>query len=76
MATEAGKGITEARVSEEKSEIEVDVNEVPGGEAQKSIDLDPEQEQQLDAQGQPIVQQQVANNGDEGILKDSSDVSA
>ena len=77
MAIEAGKGVQEARVSEEKSEIlEVDVNELPGVEAQKSSDLESEPEQQLDAQGQLLVQQQVANNGDEGILKDSSDASA
>ena len=77
MATEAGKGIKEARVSEEKSEtLDVNGDVASGGEVQKPIDLDVEQEQLLDAQGQPILQQLVANSGDEGILKDSSDFSA
>ncbi len=86
MAAEAGKGITEARVSEEKSHPQaeekshpqVDVNSgVPSmDEVQKPIDLGVGQEQQPYAQGQPTEQQLLANGGDEGILKDSSDVSA
>ena len=45
-------------------------------EVQKPTDLGVEQEQPPDAQGQPTVQQLMANSGDEGILKDASDVSA
>ena len=59
MAIEAGKSVQEARVSEEKSEtLEGDMNEVSGSDAQNELEPEPEPEleQQLDAQGQLLVQ--------------------
>ena len=76
MATEAGKGIKEARVSEENSEpLNANGGVASMDEVQNPIDLDVEQLQLLDAQGQLTVQQLVVNSGDEGILRDASDVS-
>ena len=78
MAAEAGKGIKEARVSEEKSHPQVIANSGVSSmdEMQKPTDLGVGQEQSPDAQGQLTEQQLLANGGDEDILKDASDISA